>query len=227
MKNSKQRWIIGWVVFIGLFGLDVIPQEAQHSPYYYQKKSLFELLPNQAHEIIFLGDSITDGCEWAELFCNKKIINRGISGDTTDGVLARLGEVLESSPKAVFMMIGVNDLGGGKSVEYILDNLGKIIKKIKKISPGTKLYVQSILPVSDKFNQFPTYTDKNKEIISVNRTLESICRKTDTVYIDLHSLFAGENGKLDPAYTNEGLHINGKGYLLWKSVIQKFVNPKS
>ena len=67
-------------------------------------------MPDTPNEIIMLGNSITDGCEWSELFQNSNIKNRGISGDITEGVLYRLDEVTRSKPAKVFLLIGINDL---------------------------------------------------------------------------------------------------------------------
>ena len=77
---------------------------------YYHHKNQFELLPNRKKEIVFLGNSITARGNWSEWFNNKRIINRGISGDRTDGVLYRLDEVISSKPKKIFLLIGVNDI---------------------------------------------------------------------------------------------------------------------
>ena len=61
--------------------------------YNYQKRSLFEQLPIRGNDIVFLGNSITDGCEWAELFNNRHIKNRGISADRSGWLLDRLDPV--------------------------------------------------------------------------------------------------------------------------------------
>ena len=68
-------------------------QEQKHSTFYYQRATLFEVLPTSKSDIIFLGNSITNGGEWAELLGNPHAKNRGISGDTTQGVLDRLREL--------------------------------------------------------------------------------------------------------------------------------------
>ena len=70
--------------------------------YYDQKLTLFRLLPDTKGEIVFLGNSITDIGEWSEIWQNPTVKNRGISGDITFGVLARLDEVLSSKPKKLF-----------------------------------------------------------------------------------------------------------------------------
>ena len=191
--------------------------------YYHQRSGLFKLLPNSNGEIIFLGDSITDGCEWSEFLGDREIKNRGINGDTTDGVLERLGEVTESRPDKIFLMIGVNDLSGGESVDYILKNLARIIRRVMRNSPETALYVQSILPVNPLFDQFRDHTDKGIEILEINRKLSVFCKRQGVFFIDLHSAFLDENNNLDSRYSNDGLHLTGEGYILWWSLIEKYV----
>jgi len=202
-------------------------QESKHSTYYDQRKTLFEVLPNTKGEIIFLGNSITDGGNWSELFHDLNVKNRGISGDVTDGVLDRLDEVVESKPAKIFIMIGVNDLARGKTVAYVVDNYKKIIERIRKNSPETTIYIQSVLPVNDHFTKFKNHVNKTDQIIAVNNHLKEMAQQFDkTSYIDLFSHFATEDNRLKPNYTNDGLHLTGKGYLLWKSLIEKYVEPR-
>ncbi|HRN58259.1 MAG TPA: sialate O-acetylesterase, partial [Agriterribacter sp.] len=67
-------------------------------------------LPQTKNDILFVGNSITDGNEWNELFDNSKMKNRGISGDISAGVIHRIDEIANRKPGKVFLMIGVNDL---------------------------------------------------------------------------------------------------------------------
>lgn len=187
--------------------------------YYYHKKENFESLPNTENEIIFLGNSLTDGNEWSEMFENPNVKNRGIGGDDTDGILDRISEVTTSQPAKVFIMIGTNDLAYGKSVEYVIDNYKKIIDSIQIKSPNTKIYIQSELPVDDAIH----YTRKNSDLKEINRHLQIICSEKDLIYINLFSLFEDEKGKLNPKYSYDGLHVNGEGYLIWKKAILKYV----
>ena len=187
--------------------------------YYYHKKEHFESLPVTKGAIVFLGNSITDNCEWAELFGDPMIRNRGIGGDDTDGVLERLEEVTASSPSKVFLMIGTNDLAYGKSTDHVVENIGKILDRIRSESPGTKVYLQSILPVDDAVH----YTRKNSDILLINGELQKMAAGRGLTYIDLHPAFRDENGILDRAYSLDGLHLNGEGYLKWKSMIQDLV----
>jgi lysophospholipase L1-like esterase len=187
--------------------------------YYYHKKEHFELLPNTKNEIIFLGNSITDSAEWFEVFQNPNIKNRGIGGDDTEGVLDRLNEITESKPDKVFIMIGTNDLAYGKSVEQIIDNYKKIVAQIKKDSPKTKIFIQSILPVDDGIH----FTRPNASINKINVALKKIAIQEKLTYLDLASLFSDKDGKLDKNYSIDGLHINGAGYQKWKDAIEKYI----
>jgi predicted alpha-1,2-mannosidase len=191
--------------------------------YYYHKKEHFESLPDTPGEIIFLGNSITDGAEWFELFGgNPTIKNRGIGGDDTDGVLERLKEVTSSKPAKVFVMIGTNDLAFGKTVDHVAENHKKIISQIKADSPDTKIYMQSVLPVDDAIH----YTRPNASMLEINKKLKAYCEEHGVTYVDLVPVFSDEKGKLDKKYSIDGLHLNGAGYLKWVEVIRKFVDEK-
>lgn len=190
------------------------------STYYEQKASLFRLLPDTEGEIIFLGNSITDIGEWAEIWQNPRVKNRGISADITFGVIARLDEVTASQPEKVFIMIGINDIARNIPDTLILNNHRRIVKAISAASPQTVIYLQSLLPVNGAFLQFKNHQGKDAHIAAVNKGLRAIAEEMGCTYVDLHTPFSDEQGQLDPAYTNDGLHLNGAGYLHWKAQLE-------
>lgn len=197
------------------------PPKLRYPPRYFYHKSIYESLPDEENEIIFLGDSITDYGEWSELFKNLKIKNRGIQGDRTDGVLKRLSEVVSSSPHKIFLMIGYNDLSKGVKIDAIITNYEKIIQIIKSRSPRTQIYIQSVLPVNYKFYKGRV---KNRDVIELNRRLKLLCAKFDTIYLDLYSVFCDADQQLNADFAGEdGLHLNGKAYLKWKSVLENLI----
>ncbi|WP_163324703.1 GDSL-type esterase/lipase family protein [Draconibacterium mangrovi] len=219
------------VILILYFALCFLPgvkaQEAKKSfqtTYYEQRRTLFESLPNSKKEIIFLGNSITDGCEWAELFNNSKIKNRGISGDVTEGVLFRLNEVTESQPEKVFLLIGINDLARGISRDTVFSNICRIAERIKADSPKTQLYLQSILPVNPEFGKFQGHCSKTEEILWINQQLRGWCAQTSVQFVDLFSRFKNDDSNwMNPLYTNDGLHLKGAGYMVWVESIGKYL----
>ncbi|MCB9050551.1 MAG: family 20 glycosylhydrolase [Lewinellaceae bacterium] len=220
-SSSYQNWMFTFVP-LDMEGLQFSTSPQEFSAYYYQKRSHFEQLPNSKGEIIFLGDSITDGCEWSEMFGNQVIKNRGISGDVTQGVLGRLEEVVESKPEKVFLMIGVNDLARGLSAEEVVNNIGHITQYIREASPEAEVYLQSLLPVNDAFGKFKDHTDKNEAILAVNQALEKM-EGLNLSFIGLHKDFANADGKLRASLTNDGLHLNGSGYRLWAELIKSYI----
>lgn len=224
----KYIGILYGVIIFGIFAASSHAQSVEQKPdfgaYYYHKKSLFELLPNTSNEIILLGDSITDGNEWAELFGNSRLKNRGISGDVTKGVLYRLEEITESNPAQIFIMIGVNDLARGISVDTVLFNYSKIIDQIQQASPSTEVYVQSILPVNDNFSQFSSHIDKTLQIRQANSRLVRLSEQKGATFINLFDEFSTDEDRLNPNYTEDGLHLNGQGYMVWKSVVESYLD---
>jgi len=196
-------------------------QTRKFSTYYYQRATLFEKMTTKNNGIIFIGDSITDGGEWCTLFNNSSILNFGISGDGTEGVLARIDVAARLTPKKIFIMIGINDLAKGMSPDTIAKNIEKITDALKVRSPRTKVYLQSVLPVNASFKMFDGHVSKSKEIIALNTLIKTICEEKGYTFIDLYSSFKQSDSELmNPKYTNDGLHLLGDGYLLWSSLIK-------
>lgn len=187
--------------------------------YYDQKLTLFRLLPDTKGEIIFLGNSITDIGEWSEIWNNSKVKNRGISSDNTFGVLARLDEITSSKPKKIFVMIGINDIAKGIPDSIIIANHQNIYNQIRIASPATKIYVQSILPTNADFTEFVRHQNKDANIRNINAALQKMCAAKGMTYVDLYSRFLNASGKLDSKFTNDGLHLNGQGFMQWKAVL--------
>lgn len=199
-------------------------QEQKHSTFYYQRATLFEVLPTSKSDIIFLGNSITNGGEWAELLGNPHAKNRGISGDITQGVLDRLSTVTKGKPAKIFLLIGTNDLSRGKSVDEVAKNVEKIVERVKRESPATKLYVQSVFPVNPKFNKFLGHMNRQKDIAVLNAKIKAVAARHGVKYIDVYkSLVTPSTDVMNPEYTNDGLHLLGKGYLKWVEVLKPYL----
>lgn len=187
-----------------------------YPPYYLHKISQFEILPKSNSDVIFLGDSITDECEWAELLGNLNIKNRGISGDTTERILNRLDEIVESKPKQIFLMVGINDfINSGKLVEQTFEHYKKILLRIREKTPSTEVFIQSTLPVN---NKIVNYSEINQKVVRLNIFLQEIAKELSFKYIDLFSPLSDSQNQLDAQYTLDGVHLNGQAYLVWKEV---------
>ena len=115
-------------------------QTQKYSTFYVQRASLFRELAITSKDIVFIGNSITNGAEWNELFPRKRVKNRGISGDTSEEVYDRLEAIVKGKPAKIFILIGINDISRGIEVETIVQNMKQIVEKIQNESPKTKIY---------------------------------------------------------------------------------------
>lgn len=199
------------------------PQQRTYSTYWKQRATLFAELPTTKKDILFVGNSITDGGEWFELFNNPNVKNRGISGDICYGVYDRLEPILKVAPKKLFLLIGINDVARGTVPDTIVYRTGLIIDKIKKLAPSTQIYVQSVLPVNDCYNMFSGHTSRWQWVPEINAGLKTLCAKQNVTFIDIFTPLSDGNNKLNPAYSNDGLHLLGAGYLKWKEVIEPYL----
>ena len=195
--------------------------------YFHQRWTLFKTMPNTQGDIVFLGNSITDGGEWSELFKDPRVRNRGISGDMTAGVLKRTEELASRRPASVFLLIGINDLGKGISPDSVVKNILLVADYLQQESPSTQLYVQSILPVNPGFGKFAGQTARSQQIKQTNELLFKSAALHHYTYIDLHSEFINEQGLLQTKYTNDGLHLTGEGYMHWVHLVYPYVSGLS
>lgn len=186
--------------------------------HYYERTTLFNELPIPPGSIVFLGDSLTFRTEWGELFPGKNVINRGIGSDTTEGVLDRLDSVIAAQPKQIFLLIGVNDLKI-RSVSATIKSYSVIIDRIQSGSPNTEIFIQSLLPVNNsRYGNILT----NDKIKKMNMKLRSLANSSGVHFIDLYSTFAKDD-QLPEEYTIDGIHLTGKGYILWRESIKEYV----
>lgn len=192
-----------------------------HNSYYDQKTTQHKLLPRSSSDIIFLGNSITDIGEWAEIWQDLRVKNRGISSDITFGVLDRLENITEGKPSKIFIMIGINDIARNIPIEVIAKNYREILNQIKSESPQTKIFVQSILPTNADFTDYINHQNKVESILKVNKQLVEICKSMGIEYIDLWPYFTDETGKLKKEFTNDGLHLTGAGYMEWERILEE------
>jgi lysophospholipase L1-like esterase len=176
--------------------------------------SQFEALEVTPGSVVFLGDSITEGGSWHELFPGVPVHNRGIGGDTTDGVLDRLHQVSSGAPAKVFLKIGTNDLSFGTSEDEIVASIGEIIDRLHAEAPGVEVHVQSVLPRA---------ADYRERIESLNAELEPAVLEHGAHFVNLYPLFLAEDGSIRDEFANDELHLLGAGYEVWRDEIDEVV----
>ncbi|MBS1557477.1 MAG: hypothetical protein JST69_02015 [Bacteroidetes bacterium] len=215
------------VLFLGLAvsvsaqttAYDTLPNLPNH---YTQRYEFFKKEPIVTGGIVMLGNSITEMGDWKKLLKNDSVINRGISGDVTFGVLHRLREITDRKPVKVFILIGINDLSRNTPEEVVIENIFNIVTKIHGQSPQTRIYVQSILPTNETFkNLNKIFLGKAEHILTINGQLRKYASQIHYTFIDLHTAFSDNEGRLNAIYSNDGLHLNLKGYEHWVEFLKK------
>jgi lysophospholipase L1-like esterase len=197
---------------------DTIPFIPDHTT---ERLEAFKKQPITRGGVIFLGNSITEMGNWAKLLNDTTVVNRGIGGDITYGVLKRLDDVINRQPKKLFILLGINDIGKDIPDSVIAYNYFKIIARVKAGSPATKIFVQSVLPLNTTIKNFPQHYDKAEHIPRVNGMLKAKAAALHYTYINLHPLFADAQGRLDKKYTFEGLHLKPEAYVVWVAYLKK------
>ncbi len=166
--------------------------------------------------IILLGDSITQGFPTDMLLKEFSIINKGISGDTTDRVLERLNrDVIDLAPSAVFLLMGTNDIGSGFSNNTVLVNYERAILRIAKNGPAIKLFLESILPTRGIDNR-PT-----ERIQLLNVEIHKLAMKYGIKFLDIYPLFINGNGDLAEEFSDDGLHLTLPAYEKWAAYLRQ------
>ena len=184
------------------------------SPYHKHRKSLFEVIDRPA-DVVMIGDSITNGCEWQEFFPDIRVANRGINSDTTALVLQRMEGILKTRASKAFLMIGVNDLANYTPVEAILKNINAIVEQLH--GRDMQVYMQSVLHVG------PKYARLNPKITQLNKQLAALADHHDIPFIDLNPALSS-GGRLKPEFSEDDIHIGGAGYLAWVDAIRPYLS---
>ena len=200
-------------------------EEAQS--YYYDKKCEVFAMENSNFsrgQIVFIGDSITDGCALDTYYgaLDLAAYNRGIGGDTTAGVLKRLdSSLIALEPSKVVLLIGINDINGGVKKEEIIDNYDKILKKISESLPSADVICVSILPLNDDLESYTgiSVAKSTETILAVNPEIEKLAEKYGYDFVDMFSVLADEENRLPKKFSPDGIHLSDAGYREYSTVI--------
>lgn len=172
--------------------------------YYIDKTASYEIENESLGkvDVAFIGDSLTDGYDVVAYYPDLAVINRGIGGDTTHGVLARLDvSVVIPAPEVIVMMIGTNN------IDDMFTDYEDIIIEMKKSLPDTEIVVLSVTPVTAAD---PT---QNGKIALANVKIKAIAEEHGLTYVDMFTpLYDLEAGGLRAEYTTDGLHFTPLGY---------------
>ncbi len=210
----------------------VVFAQKKYSDHYYKRTAQFEQeRPVNSNDIVMLGDSLTEGGDWATLFkdwlpTGISVVNRGIVGDDAPGIYDRLHQILPGNPYKIFLLVGVNDISHQITSDSVLVDIERVVKEITQKCPNTTLYIQSLLPYNYDKCIYKTMNkvDKTHTIRRVNKGLRKMARKYDLEFIYLYDYFVAPGSlHLDGRFTKDGLHINKAAYKIWANALKKYV----
>lgn len=168
--------------------------------------------------VVFLGDSITQGWGGAlgAAFPELKVANRGISGDTTRGLLIRLEEdVLAVKPSAIVLLIGTNDLEEGATPEIIASDMALLLAELKEYDADMPIVLCEVFPSSESMRR------PSEKIQRINELyLDLVKGDPQIIYLDTFNLFDDGNGDAIPAEFPDLLHPNEAGYAKWAAALR-------
>ena len=235
MKKITMKDIIYLIIIVLLVAATVtmsvlyakLRAEKKEAPSYYDQKCAAFALENanlSEGQIVFIGDSITDGYRLNNYYNDLPLAtyNRGIGGDVTSGVIARLKtSVIDLKPAKVILMIGINDINIGRTNDEIMTNYKTIIEEIQTKLPATEIICESVLPMDNRVTAWgidlPKTIDKIKDL---NARIKTYVESKGILFVDLFTPFADENDQQIPSYSYDGLHPNADGYAVWTSVLK-------
>ncbi|WP_372385306.1 SGNH/GDSL hydrolase family protein [Vibrio sp. BS-M-Sm-2] len=162
-------------------------------------------------DLVMFGDSITEWAPWADIFRDVSMVNRGLAGDTTTGMLRRIDTTLNVKPKLVCFMAGINDLAQGYDVDHIYQNYIDMLKVWQE--NDIRILVQSTLYVGSKLQGL------NPSVELLNRKVSEYCSQQGIAFLDVNSVLS-PNQLLSNEYSCDDLHLNAKAYQVWAEVLQ-------
>lgn len=180
------------------------------------RESALDPLAIDTGDIVFVGNSITEGFPLQEMFHTLKVKNRGISMNLSYHILGRIQAIARQHPSKLFLDIGINDILNNVPLDTLVQHCQKIISMVLEESPSTKLYVQSVFPLG------ASHVTEEKEVEDFNNWLKNYCHFINITYIDIFKDLC-YHGTLDPRYTYDDIHLTGAGYEVWRDRISPYI----
>ncbi|MFF1830718.1 GDSL-type esterase/lipase family protein [Paenarthrobacter sp. NPDC058040] len=168
-------------------------------------------LPLPAGRVLFLGDSITEQGMWHEWFPDVPTLNRGVGGDTVQGVRQRLDSAV-NQPLLISLLIGTNDLGGLGTTQpaALAAQFSDLVVELRALAPDAVLVINSVMPRTPHFAS---------TIQDLNVRYQDIAAREGASFLNLWPILASPDGGLRSEFTADNLHLNGAGYEAWTKTL--------
>ena len=192
--------------------------------YYQQKIIAFALAKAEYSKVVFVGDSITDAWSTTGLLPNT-VLNYGIAGDVTSGVLDRVEQIVNAKPLKVLINIGINDLSFKKT--STIDNYKKIVGRLVQVLPPQNIICCAVRPVNYLLPMAKSIYSNNIPIRALNQSILDVCISTgctfepQTYTVHVTPFVPDEIMIVD--HTTDGIHLSPLGYQMEYEIIKKYL----
>lgn len=197
--------------------------------YWKDKVSQFEILNSRkGHRTLLVGDSMIDRfCVDGFLSC-MGVYNRGIGNETTQSLLNRIDQtVINTDTRVTIFYIGSNDLTNDIPIGNTIENFYKIVDKL--IQSNIRIYILSLLPRGEQYGKRKkniNLAHLNQKIMLLNQELNRLCIKKNIYFVNISEYFSDKRGVLHSDFTNDGTHLNGRGYLVFEKELNKILKKE-
>lgn len=132
-----------------------------------------------------------------------------------NGVYMTAASALENTPgfEKVYIKLGINELGW-VSTDQFIESYSRIIEHIYGCNPNAVIYVISVLPFAQAAIEKDPTLDMDK-VREYNIAIQEMCASYGACYLDVASVFTGEDGYMPYEYSFDGVHINVASIKLW------------
>jgi len=195
----------------------VEPSWYTNQPYFLEKHTLYAELPVDTSNIVLVGDDFIDRGMWSDFFGSNKVLGRGITYDGTEHLCYRIGGIAKARPKKLFLSAGARDIMHGDDNAVILERVAEICNIVKKSSPESEIYYIGVTPLGEMT------VEQVAQTTELNTSLAESADETGYTFIDMASVLTDESGAINPAYSWNGMLLNGAGYEAYAKAIEPFV----
>ncbi|MCR5208881.1 MAG: hypothetical protein K6C99_01575 [Lachnospiraceae bacterium] len=174
-------------------------------------------------DVVFAGDSLIARCAWNEIYPGMDVKNRGIGGDTVNGFIARLGQIENTEPSKLFILIGVNDILAGANPDVMRGRYSDLMNALDDEfeDSDTEIYFLSLLPVgAGVIDHYGLSVDWFTES---NASLKELCEENGYTFINVFDTLGNGSGTLTDDQSIDGIHLKGEQYEKIKEILDPYV----
>jgi N-acetylglucosamine-6-sulfatase len=175
-------------------------------------------------DLVFIGDSITQGWEgagksvWEKYYADRNALNLGFGGDRTEHVIWRLNynQLGTNKPKVAVVMIGTNNTGHQmQDPEEVAAGVERILELIAEKSPQTKVLLLGVFPRGET-----PWDEKRLNNEGINQRIRRFADGERVHYLDVGDVFLEADGTLSREIMPDHLHLSEAGYERWAGAIE-------